>query len=407
MAKLFLNGAMGGGFFGDDNKIIEQVKAVPDNEELELQVTTPGGSTTFGNVLYNAVMNHPGRTTYKAVGLVASMGTVMMGAFDEVLLEEGVLLMFHKGYLCTGYDDEEYQPDAGEKFVIDSFNKQAHARLVAKGGDKAFLDKVFLSEKDVDYWMEAHEAASLGFGTVYKIDRDGGMPTEVLASAENMRELCNSEKKELHYNFIKDLNVIRNKKRAKTKPQMNLFSKKKSATPIKMADGTDAVLNSKYGIPIKGDTIAPAEGDKKYHGKYTLANNLEVTLVNGEVIDVGEPSDPPAEGGTDTVSREDFDALEARVKALEDKKEGEPSDSSASDAPSDNADKVPADAADKVSQDIKDIKEGLSGVVEAMTNMAKITGSNFVPTTVSGDLPDAVGPGLDGLYDVKDLLDKR
>ncbi len=260
MAKLLLNGPMGGGFFSDDNTLVEQIKAVPDNEGLELQVTSGGGSVAYGDVLFNAIMEHKGKTTYKGVGLVASMAAVLMAAFDEVKLEEGVLLMFHKGYIDTWWDDDDYEPSAGEVFQVEQFNARAHARLLSKGADQGFLDAVYKSDVESDFWITSDDAVRMGFGKEFKVERTDGVPTEVMNGVNKIRNICNSKKKELYYGGLWATPKRQSNDITKNQANMNLFGKKKTAKVIKMATGETAVLNSLYDIPIKGDTISPSTG---------------------------------------------------------------------------------------------------------------------------------------------------
>lgn len=58
-------------------------------------MTTNGGSVFSGQEIYDIIKNYSGKTTLKISGLVASIGTLISCAFDEVYISPVATFMIH------------------------------------------------------------------------------------------------------------------------------------------------------------------------------------------------------------------------------------------------------------------------------------------------------------------------
>lgn len=70
------------------------------SEDVEITLTTNGGSVFAGQEIYDIIKNHEGKTTVKLSGLVASIGTLITCAFDEVLVSPVSTFMIHNPTLA-------------------------------------------------------------------------------------------------------------------------------------------------------------------------------------------------------------------------------------------------------------------------------------------------------------------
>ncbi len=407
MATIYLNTPIDN-FFGDTDNVIRQMRAVPKGEELEMQVTSGGGSCPLGQVIYQAALEHEGPTSYKAVGLVGSMASCLMAAFDKVKFEESVDIMFHKARFET-WDDRPMTAD--QEYLVNRFNTLSYATLLEKGGDKEFLERVFLGEGDKDHWITAQEAKEYGLGNTYKIERSGGMPKEVTNALAQYGYGKGIDGKRAYYasaGAMKSRRDLHNLNQDKKTNFLDMFKKKKPLRKLTLADGTEACFTGAMEIPVKGDAISFFGDPNKVNGKLRLRNNVELDVKDGEVVDVGE-GDGDNAAATD-VTREEFDALEARVKALEDSAAGDGGDGNADDAAKDVTDdaKSVTDDGDGKSVtddgDLKEVKDTLASVVNAVNTMIKATGTDFVPPGALEDEPTQATGNLASLIDAKNAF---
>ncbi len=370
MANLALNQSIFCLFGGKDD-LLSQIKAVPDGEPLELQVNSGGGLCSEGRVLYQAIKEHNGETTFKGVGIVASMAAVLMGAFDKVKLESACDIMFHKGRPMWWEMEEGLSDD--EQYLIDRFNTLAYNDLKEKGVDEEFLSMVYMSADMRDHWITAQRAEELNIGSVFKTVRKDGTPIEVIDSFDGK---TSPEKIDAYYGHQMETHsgmLVASANKAKQFKLKNMFNNKRVMRSVKLANGTEACFLSKSKTPAVGDMLTPIGSDKPLRGDVQLDDGKTLTLSNGEVTGIANADDPPESG--DMVSKADFDALEVRVKALEDK--GTEADTEDTGDTSDTADTADTTAA--VTTAISDMQGDMKNMATVIENLCKVTGSSYEP----------------------------
>ncbi len=391
MARIYLNETIFNGF-GTVDEVLSKINAVPDNEPLELQVNSGGGICSDGRVLYQAILERKGETTFIGVGIVASMAAVLMAAFDKVKLESSCDIMFHKGRPAWWEYEDEVSDE--EQYLVDRFNDLAYNDLSNKGVDEGFLNEVFNSEGNKDHWITAQRAEEIGLGQVFKTIRKNNMPVEVLNAVKGLDEMDSEKKKEAYYMAQAEAHgkqmLSQANKPTKFKIK-SMFTGKKLMRSVKLANGTEACFMSKSETPAKGDVLTPIGSAKALDGKIALENNTMLTVSNNEVIDAEE-----MDTSKDTVTREEFDAALARIKALEDKgtDAGDNKDGAADakpDAKSDDAPKVN----DNVT-DIQGMQTDISNLAKVVDALSKVAGNNFTPPTKVSNITEPDGTPLSG-----------
>ena len=120
--------------------VVAQIKAIPKGEQLDMMVTCVGGDTFQGARLHRAVMEHDGHTKFVGIGIAASMGGVLMSAFDEIELDEELDIMLHKAHIPDVPADEL---DPSQLDILNKFNKRAMRKCYLKGLMKSFLMRCF------------------------------------------------------------------------------------------------------------------------------------------------------------------------------------------------------------------------------------------------------------------------
>lgn len=78
----------------------EQLESVDANEPLEVEITSEGGSVFAGMQIANILSRHQGKVTTHAVGLCASIATIILMAGDEVAVDDNCFCMIHRPWSC-------------------------------------------------------------------------------------------------------------------------------------------------------------------------------------------------------------------------------------------------------------------------------------------------------------------
>lgn len=72
-----------------------------ENDVVEIEINSPGGSVIQGIEMANAIKNHRGKVVAHVTGIAASMASVIACACDEIEMEEASFLMMHDPWSYT------------------------------------------------------------------------------------------------------------------------------------------------------------------------------------------------------------------------------------------------------------------------------------------------------------------
>jgi len=125
-------------------------KVEPDDEVL-IHLNTPGGIIDSANMLYDAIINCPGKTTAYLTGTVASAGTLIAMAVDNLEVAEGTAFMAHNysgGVAGKGHEMRAQQNFTDEQLSL--FFGQVYAKFLTKSEIKEMID-------GKDLWMGKKE----------------------------------------------------------------------------------------------------------------------------------------------------------------------------------------------------------------------------------------------------------
>lgn len=327
MAKIYLTSEIDNWEEGID-KTVAEINAVPSGERLELWVTCPGGFIADGARIHDALSRHDGETVFIGIGLVASYAALLMASCDTVEFEADVDIMLHVAQPPWWVSEKDLTK--GDYDRLRKFNDMAYDRLLNKGVNKDFLNKVFKPPYEGDHWLTASEAVDLKFGTSFTIVRKDnkpykvveGKPDELLSKAPNSNQafMNKAQSKENYYSSVRGQSAIKMVAVAQQyKPKLfNMFKKSKAMQEVHLADGGRAVFLSNSATPVKGDQLARLGPGPQLKGSVKLQNRTDIILNEiGEVVDVVVPEITNKGDANMIVTTEDFDALKARVDALE------------------------------------------------------------------------------------------
>jgi ATP-dependent protease ClpP protease subunit len=283
MAQIFLTQAIDNsdGYIDD---VVSQIMAIPADEPLEMLITCEGGDVFQGARLHRAVLEHNGSTNAVVIGLAASMGGVLLSAFDTVEIDNEADIMLHKAHIPEAKPEDVTLEQSA---MIARFNKRAYGRMLSAGVNEEFLNEVFLSNSNADVWLTASEAQEMGIGKVVKIERRDSKPFKVAASL--------------------DINKLKNKTN-----NMGIFDKPVMRV-LTVSDGRQIVFNSKKEDLQKGDKISLVGSGDSLKGELRLSASLVAEIGDdNEVKAVNEVAAPVAE-----IDPQSFADLQAMVADLQ------------------------------------------------------------------------------------------
>lgn len=201
-------------WFGLDCISPNNVKKVFDDangEDVEVTLTTNGGSVFAGQEIYDIIKSYSGKKSVKISGLVASIGTLITCAFDEVSISSVGTFMIHNPTLGE-VSGERKDMEQAAQLLLTVETTILNAYEARTGFDREGLAEMMASEK----FMTAEETVSFGFAD--KIN-DEEKELTLVASLDPMA----------NNTFIQKLEKIMNKEKqeaesAKTAARLRLLS---------------------------------------------------------------------------------------------------------------------------------------------------------------------------------------
>ena len=148
-----------------------------DENEITLDLFTPGGSIYHGMQIIKAIQNHPAKFTAKIDSFVGSMGTAIACACDFVQMSKLGTYWIHRAQGVALGDAEEilkYGEDLGK----------LESQLI-----KVYVEKTGKSEDELSGWMAedrpwtAEEAKSRGFIDEIYDDPEGSKASNIITPA--------------------------------------------------------------------------------------------------------------------------------------------------------------------------------------------------------------------------------
>lgn len=166
-----------------------------NGEDVEVTMTTNGGSVFAGQEIYDIIKNYSGKTTLKISGLVASIGTLITCAFDEVLISPVATFMIHNPTLAEVSGEKKDMEQAAQ--LLSTVENTILEAYVAKTGlDKEGLSGLMANQT----FMTAQEVIDYGFADGLAKEEESDMQLvagfESLATTSFIKKLSNLKDKE-------------------------------------------------------------------------------------------------------------------------------------------------------------------------------------------------------------------
>ena len=125
-------------------------------DEIEVQISSPGGDVFAGIAIYNALRTHPARITTRVDSMAASVASIIVQAGDHRVMLTASQMMIHDAWgFCVGP-----APDMRE--MADILEKQSDvlAGIYAERSDKP--KEHWLALMETESWFTAEEAVAEG-----------------------------------------------------------------------------------------------------------------------------------------------------------------------------------------------------------------------------------------------------
>ena len=129
--------------------LIDQAK---DDEELEVEINSGGGSVFSGSEIYTALKSYKGKVTTKVVGLAASAASVIAMAGDKVLISPTGQIMIHNASGSFGGDYRDMEKGAE---ILKNVNETIANAYMLKTG---LSNEELLEMMNKETWLSPQKA---------------------------------------------------------------------------------------------------------------------------------------------------------------------------------------------------------------------------------------------------------
>ena len=146
----------------------DAMKELPEDEDLILEVNSPGGDVWAGFEIYGMLQKLQGRTEAHIIALAASAATTITSACTKVLASPVAQFMIHQPAALAGYVNNEGARQLQN--FLDSVNASIINGYVVKSGGKAGR-RTFEKLVDNETFMPIQDAIELGLVDGY-LDTD-------------------------------------------------------------------------------------------------------------------------------------------------------------------------------------------------------------------------------------------
>jgi ATP-dependent Clp protease, protease subunit len=188
MITVAISGTIG---YDVTGKSIREALDKAKGQDIEIQVSSPGGLVTEGLEIYNLIKNYKGKKTTRLMGLAASMASYIVLAGDKVIAEDNAIYMVHNpwGFAMGDYRDMKKTADVLSGFA------GVLAKAYARKSGKELSDIRGLMDEET--YLYGDEILAAGFADEIEPAGDGPEDKEeARAIATAQIDACKKKLKE-------------------------------------------------------------------------------------------------------------------------------------------------------------------------------------------------------------------
>jgi ATP-dependent Clp endopeptidase proteolytic subunit ClpP len=139
------------------NNFITGLNALKGFSQINLDISSEGGSVQDGIAIYNALKTHPAKVHVYITGWALSMGSFIAMAGDKVYMAENALMMIHNAWSTANGDAKELRKSAD---ILEKATESLVNGYVSKTGK---TPPQIIELLDAETWFTAQEALQHGF----------------------------------------------------------------------------------------------------------------------------------------------------------------------------------------------------------------------------------------------------
>lgn len=268
-----------------------------DAETIKIHFHTPGGDVFEGFNMYNTLMNFKATTGKKVIGIVesvcASIGTLVLGACDEIVMNTASQIMIHNPHVETKGDANKLRG------VADHLDKIKHVLIDVFQKKTGLSDEKLWALYDSETWLNASEAKQLGFAD----DVQDGIKAVAKINLNNFK--METTKKEGLWASLTNLFKL---------------SKFRNEFTETLADNRVIIVMSEDEEWV-GKQVVLEDGTPLEDGSHALVSGKTIVVAGGVISEVQMAPESPAEDNKPDEMDNKIKELEAQLAAAVAEKE--------------------------------------------------------------------------------------
>jgi ATP-dependent protease ClpP protease subunit len=154
-AKISIIGEIG--WEVEEREVQAQFDSIDPHEDLEIDLSSPGGSVFQGVKISNMIRDHKGKVTLTISSLAASMGAVISQRADIVRVHDDSTFMIHNPRMFSGGDFIEFEKNAK---ILKSLATMLAGPFVKKSGRPISEIQPLMN---AETWLFGQEIVDAGF----------------------------------------------------------------------------------------------------------------------------------------------------------------------------------------------------------------------------------------------------
>lgn len=198
LTEITIYGVIGSSWFSDSisAKDIDKVLNSAGDNDIVINLNSPGGDAFDGISIYNRLKRHKGKISIHVDGWACSAASVIAMAADELYMGLGSMMMIHEASSIVLGSKSTMRKEADvlnelEEGIIDIYMTKAN------------IEREEVRKKvDAETWFSARKAVEVGFATESEDDdsSEEGTPSNIVLNSEQKKEILNELKSILNHN---------------------------------------------------------------------------------------------------------------------------------------------------------------------------------------------------------------
>lgn len=244
-------------------KLRHELENLKASEEIELNITSAGGSVIAGNAIISQMKDAQANGHHivaKVHGIAASMGSVIACAADELIMDESAILMVHLPWTMAVGNQNDLRKEAD---VLELMTKTIIGVYQTKFPTKS--EKEIRKMLEQETWILATEADE--YGLVCMIDHEANEPMKIAAKLRKQVMNFKHIPTEVVLNMEENNEVIEN---VVSEEEVIENNEAKETTNEEVSEVSDKVeeptVDNKDTIDVKARLYTQEECDKRVAG---------------------------------------------------------------------------------------------------------------------------------------------